>query len=96
MVISAFGGDGAGRVRWQGQSWAANQRERSIPPSPAAERAVVISGFGGHSAGRVRWQGQSWAADNLEPNQPLQAGSEVVVMGRAGTRLQVLGSRVEP
>ena len=76
--------------------WSASQRERNIPPSPSAERAVVITALGGDGAGRVRWQGQSWAADNLEPTQPLQAGSEVVVMGRAGTRLQVLGSRVEP
>ena len=76
--------------------WSAHQRERSIPPSPSAERAVVITAFGGDGAGRVRWQGQSWAAENLEPHQPLPAGCEVMVMGRDGTRLQVLGSRVDP
>ncbi len=76
--------------------WSAQQRERSIPPSPSAERAVVITAFGGDGAGRVRWQGQSWAAENLEPHQPLPAGCEVMVMGRDGTRLQVLGSRVDP
>ena len=57
---------------------------------------MVIVGFDGSGAGRVRWQGQSWAALNLEPSQPLSPGSEVVVMGREGTRLQVLGSRVNP
>lgn len=76
--------------------WSASQPERNIPLNPGAERAVVIVGFDGSGAGRVRWQGQSWAALNLEPSQPLSAGSEVVVMGREGTRLQVLGSRVNP
>ena len=76
--------------------WSAHQRERSIPLNPSAERAVVISAFGGDGTGRVRWQGQSWAAENLEPHQPLPAGHEVLVMGRNGTRLQVLGPRVEP
>ncbi|OUT70423.1 MAG: peptidase [Synechococcus sp. TMED19] len=76
--------------------WSASKPERNIPLNPGAERAVVIVGFDGSGAGRVRWQGQSWAALNLEPSQPLSPGSEVVVMGREGTRLQVLGSRVNP
>ena len=76
--------------------WSNSQRERAIPLSPAAERATVIGGFDNDKAGRVRWQGQSWAADNLEPEQPLAPGAQVVVMGRAGTRLQVLASKVEP
>ena len=76
--------------------WSASQRERAIPISPAAERATVIGGFEGLRGGRVRWQGQSWAAVNLEPEQPLLPGAEVVVMGRDGTRLQVLASKVEP
>jgi membrane protein implicated in regulation of membrane protease activity len=56
----------------------------------------VIGGFEQESRGRVRWQGQSWAADNLEPEQRLAPGAVVVVMGREGTRLQVLASKVEP
>jgi len=56
----------------------------------------VIGGFDQASSGRVRWQGQSWAADNLEPEQRLAPGAVVVVMGRDGTRLQVLASKVEP
>lgn len=76
--------------------WSKSQRERAIPLSPAAERATVIGGFDKEQAGRVRWQGQSWAANNLEPEQALAPGDEVVVMGRDGTKLQVLASKVEP
>ena len=76
--------------------WSKSQRERAIPLSPAAERATVIGGFDKEQAGRVRWQGQSWAANNLEPEQALAQGDEVVVMGRDGTKLQVLASKVEP
>lgn len=75
--------------------WSVGQRERGIAISPAAERAVVISGFEGNDAGRVRWQGQSWAALNLEPARTLPIGAQVVVMGREGNHLQVLGSTVE-
>jgi membrane protein implicated in regulation of membrane protease activity len=76
--------------------WSKSQRERAIPLSPEAERATVIGGFNKEQAGRVRWQGQSWAANNLEPEQALAPGDEVVVMGRDGTKLQVLASKVEP
>jgi membrane protein implicated in regulation of membrane protease activity len=41
----------------------------------------------------VLWQGQSWAALNLEPERPLPVGCSVTVMGREGTRLQVLSRR---
>lgn len=70
--------------------WARQQRERPVPPSAAAERAEVISGFDREGRGRVRWQGQSWAAVNLAPEITPPAGREVLVMGREGTRLQVL------
>ncbi len=70
--------------------WARQQRERSLPPSTAAETAEVISGFDAEGRGRVRWQGQSWAAENLMPHSPLRDGQTVTVMGREGTRLQVL------
>ena len=70
--------------------WARLQRERSVPPSAAAETAEVISGFDAEGRGRVRWQGQSWAALNLDPLQVLPPGSAVTVMGREGTCLQVL------
>jgi len=70
--------------------WARQQRERSVPLSAAAETAEVISGFDADGHGRVRWQGQSWAALNLAPDVPLLPGRAVTVMGREGTRLQVL------
>jgi membrane protein implicated in regulation of membrane protease activity len=50
----------------------------------------VIVAFDSEGQGRVLWQGQSWAAQNLDPERPLPAGASVTVMGREGTRLQVL------
>ena len=70
--------------------WLARGGERAIPPAAGAEQAEVIAPFSREGQGRVRWQGQSWAADNLEPERPLPPGSLVTVMGREGTRLQVL------
>jgi membrane protein implicated in regulation of membrane protease activity len=70
--------------------WARQQRERSLPPSAAAETAEVISSLAAGGRGRVRWQGQSWAALNLDQQRALPSGSEVTVMGREGTCLQVL------
>ena len=74
----------AGLLRW-GQ-----RRQRAIAPPASGDTATVISGFLQGTTGRVLWQGQSWAATNLEPGQPLQAGAAVLVLGREGTRLQVL------
>ena len=70
--------------------WSMARGERAIPPAAGAELAEVISAFDQRGEGRVRWQGQSWAARNLEPARPLTSGSAVIVMGREGTRLQVL------
>lgn len=73
------------------QRWSARKRERGIRQSDAAQYAEVISGFeAGSDQGRVLWHGQSWAAENLEPGQALRPGSQVLVMGRDGTNLQVL------
>jgi hypothetical protein len=72
------------------QRWMGRQRQRAIPPPADVDRAEVINGFASRSDGRVRWQGQSWAATNLEPAAALQPGDRVLVMGRDGTRLQVL------
>ena len=73
--------------------WDRHQGERPLPPSSRAESAEVISAFENDGRGRVRWQGQSWAATNLEPGVPLLPGHAVTVMGREGTRLQVLPAR---
>ena len=73
--------------------WDRGQGERPLAPSSRAESAEVISAFAGDGQGRVRWQGQSWAATNLDPTVSLQPGEMVTVMGREGTRLQVLPER---
>lgn len=70
--------------------WSAGRQARAIPPSARAELAEVISRFDSNGEGRVRWQGQSWAAINLAPGEPLAPGTQVNVMGREGTCLQVL------
>ncbi len=70
--------------------WAGRSQERSIPPGANVGRAQVIVAFDSEGQGRVLWQGQSWAAQNLDPERPLPAGASVTVMGREGTRLQVL------
>ena len=70
--------------------WSSRHGERAIPPAARAELAEVIAPFDLEGEGRVRWQGQSWAARNLEPSRQLINGSAVTVMGREGTRLQVL------
>jgi membrane protein implicated in regulation of membrane protease activity len=75
------------------RSWSARQGSRTIPPSARAELAEVIAPFDAHGEGRVRWQGQSWAALNLDPSSALASGAQVTVMGREGTRLQVLPRR---
>lgn len=71
------------------QRWG-RRRQRGLPPTSSGEEATVISGFSGDSEGRVLWQGQSWAATNLEARRALQPGMPVRVLGRDGTRLQVL------
>ena len=70
-----------------------NRDEKAIRPAAGAELAEVIEAFDGRGEGRVRWQGQSWAAQNMEPQHGLPAGSRVTVLGREGTRLQVLPQR---
>ncbi|MEY4298710.1 MAG: hypothetical protein RLZZ423_1889 [Cyanobacteriota bacterium] len=75
------------------QRWARRRRTTAIAAGSSSDRARVISGFeGGQEQGRVYWQGQSWAAINLETAQPLAPGTEVLVMGRDGNRLQVLAA----
>ena len=75
------------------RNWDRRQGERPLAPSSRAESAEVISAFENDGRGRVRWQGQSWAATNLDPGVPLLPGNAVTVMGREGTRLQVLPAR---
>ena len=86
LVFAALVAVAYGLVR----RWSMARGERAIPPAAGAELAQVITTFDQRGEGRVRWQGQSWAARNLEPGRPLTSGSAVIVMGREGTRLQVL------
>ncbi|WP_216899922.1 NfeD family protein [Synechococcus sp. CCY 9618] len=69
--------------------WSARRQARAIPPGARAELAEVTTTCAANGEGRVRWQGQSWAAMNLSA-QALPPGAQVTVMGREGTRLQVL------
>lgn len=85
LGLALLGAGAAGLRRWAGRS-----RERAIPPAARASSAEVIAAFDAAGEGRVLWQGQSWAALNLEPGRALPAGERVSVLGREGTRLQVL------
>ncbi len=60
--------------------------------SPGSERAEVIEPFDQLGRGRVRWQGQSWSAELLEggADPSLASGTEVIVLRRVGTHLEVL------
>jgi len=86
LLLTAWLALGYGWLR----RWDRRQGERGLRPSDRAESAKVISAFENDGRGRVLWQGQSWAATNLEPEVPLMPGHTVTVMGREGTRLQVL------
>jgi membrane protein implicated in regulation of membrane protease activity len=88
QVLLAFALVGAGYAVLR--RWAGRTREQAIPPATNAGNAEVIQAFDTQGQGRVLWQGQSWAALNLEPQQVLPVGCSVTVMGREGTRLQVL------
>ena len=70
--------------------WSSRQGARAIAPAASADQAEVIAAFDAEGLGRVRWQGQSWAAVHLDPAQGLAIGQRVTVLGREGTRLQVL------
>jgi membrane protein implicated in regulation of membrane protease activity len=85
LGLALLGAGAAALRRWAGRS-----REQAIPPAARASSAAVIAAFDAAGEGRVLWQGQSWAALNLEPGRALPAGERVSVLGREGTRLQVL------
>jgi|TARA_B100001093_G_scaffold363032_1_gene347821 hypothetical protein len=52
--------------------------------------AEVLEPMEAGGEGRVRWHGQSWAANSLTLDRSMNIGDRVLVMGRDGTRLQVL------
>lgn len=81
----------SGTGYWFLRRWSSSQGARAIAPSASADQAEVIAPFDRTGLGRVRWQGQSWAALNLDPALGLGIGDRVTVLGREGTRLQVMG-----
>ena len=86
LLFAVLSGGGYGALR----RWSSRQGARAIAPAASADQAEVIAAFDAEGLGRVRWQGQSWAAVHLDPGQGLAIGERVTVMGREGTRLQVL------
>ena len=65
-------------------------------PEPGTQRqredlADVLSSMPPGGEGRVRWHGQSWAASSLDLDRSLETGERVLVIGRDGTQLQVMG-----
>lgn len=91
LMLIVFTCSGYGLLR----RWSSRQGARAIAPAASADQAEVIAAFDGEGLGRVRWQGQSWAAVNLDPSRAPAIGKRVMVLGREGTRLQVL-VREEP
>ncbi|HJL68470.1 MAG TPA: NfeD family protein [Prochlorococcaceae cyanobacterium Gl_MAG_24] len=64
-------------------------------PSPEKLRlredvAEVLTPIAAGGDGRVRWHGQSWAASSIDLETKIDAGDQVVVMGREGNKLQIL------
>ena len=70
--------------------WSARRNPRPGRSRLTEDTAEVLGTIQPGGEGRVRWHGQSWAAYSLDLEIPLQAGDRVLVMGREGTRLQVL------
>jgi len=71
--------------RWSARRTPSSERRRLKEDS-----AEVLGTISPGGEGRVRWHGQSWAASSLDLEQSLEAGDQVLVMGREGTQLQVL------
>ena len=71
-------------------SWSARRTPSSSRRRLKEDTAEVLGTITPGGEGRVRWRGQSWAASSLDLEQPLEAGVQVLVMGRDGTQLQIL------
>jgi membrane protein implicated in regulation of membrane protease activity len=62
-VIDGFAADGRGRVRWQGQSWAARSLDGATPPGPG-ERVTVMGREG--NCLQVMVRGESLLAEPMQ------------------------------
>ena len=70
--------------------WSAQRNPRPGRRLLKDNTAEVLATIQPGGEGRVRWHGQSWAACSMDVETRLQPGDRVLVMGREGTRLQVL------
>ena len=70
--------------------WSARRNPRPGARRLKEDTAEVLDTIQPGGEGRVRWHGQSWAACSMDVETRLQPGDRVLVMGREGTRLQVL------
>ena len=70
--------------------WSAQRNPRPGRRRLKDNTAEVLATIQPGGEGRVRWHGQSWAACSMDVETRLQPGDRVLVMGREGTRLQVL------
>ncbi|MFL0769748.1 MAG: NfeD family protein [Prochlorococcus sp.] len=77
-----------------GSLWLKRLSRRRHPSAAALRQsqdlAEVIAPICTGGEGRVRWQAQSWAAISIDKQTTLKVGDQVLVIGRHGTRLQVL------
>ncbi|MFL0731362.1 MAG: NfeD family protein [Prochlorococcus sp.] len=70
--------------------WSARRNPNPERLRQREDIAEVLTPMAAGGEGRVRWHGQSWAASSIDLETKIDAGDQVVVMGRDGTKLQVL------
>ena len=71
--------------------WSEGRNPEAVNRGQREDLAEVIEPIPAGGDGRVRWHGQSWAAASLDLDRDLSDGDQVLVVGREGTQLQVMG-----
>ena len=71
--------------------WSGGRNPEAVNRGQREDLAEVIEPIPAGGDGRVRWHGQSWAASSLDLDRDLSDGDQVLVVGREGTQLQVMG-----
>ena len=71
--------------------WSGGRNPEAVNRRQREDLAEVIKPIPAGGDGRVRWHGQSWAAASLDLDRDLSDGDQVLVVGREGTQLQVMG-----
>jgi len=92
-----FAGDltmsaGVGYLAWKGLSDRGRQSSEHRLLTRARAEGIAISDL--DPAGIVRVQGEEWSAVAI--NAPVRRGSQVLVVGRGGVRLEVWGEESPP